>query len=32
MLVGVPRARQPAAGYPVLIYQHGITEDRGTLR
>lgn len=31
MLVGVPRTTKPAAGWPVLIYQHGITEDRGTL-
>ncbi len=31
MLVGVPRTAKPTAGYPVLIYQHGITEDRGTL-
>lgn len=33
MLVGIPRtpAVKPAAGWPVVIYQHGITEDRGTL-
>jgi hypothetical protein len=31
MLVGVPKTAKPAAGWPVLIYQHGITEDRGTL-
>jgi hypothetical protein len=32
MLLGVPRTlTKPAAGWPVLIYQHGITEDRGTL-
>jgi hypothetical protein len=31
MLVGVPRTTKPTAGWPVLIYQHGITEDRGTL-
>jgi hypothetical protein len=33
MLIGVPRApaTKPVAGWPVLIYQHGITEDRGTL-
>jgi hypothetical protein len=33
MLVGIPRAPavKPAAGWPVVIYQHGITEDRGTL-
>ena len=33
MLLGVPRAPQvkPTAGWPVVIYQHGITEDRGTL-
>jgi len=31
MLVGVPRTAKPTAGWPVLIYQHGITEDRGTL-
>jgi hypothetical protein len=33
MLLGVPRppAVKPAAGWPVVIYQHGITEDRATL-
>jgi hypothetical protein len=33
MLIGIPRAPavKPAAGWPVVIYQHGITEDRGTL-
>ncbi len=32
MLIGVPRTlAKPADGWPVLIYQHGITEDRGTL-
>jgi len=31
MLVGVPRTAKPPVGWPVLIYQHGITEDRGTL-
>jgi hypothetical protein len=31
MLVGVPRTTKPSAGWPILIYQHGITEDRGTL-
>jgi len=31
MLVGVPRTAKPTAGWPVVIYQHGITEDRGTL-
>ena len=33
MLIGVPRAPavKPTAGWPVVIYQHGITEDRGTL-
>jgi len=33
MLIGIPRppATKPANGWPVLIYQHGITEDRGTL-
>ncbi len=31
MLVGVPRTTKPAAGWPIVIYQHGITEDRGTL-
>jgi len=33
MLVGIPRAPavKPGAGWPVVIYQHGITEDRGTL-
>jgi len=31
MLVGVPRTAKPGAGWPVVIYQHGITEDRGTL-
>jgi len=31
MLVGVPRTAKPTAGWPILIYQHGITEDRGTL-
>jgi hypothetical protein len=33
MLIGIPRppATMPANGWPVVIYQHGITEDRGTL-
>jgi hypothetical protein len=33
MLLGVPRAPavKPAAGWPIVIYQHGITEDRATL-
>ena len=31
MLVGVPRTAKPPEGWPVVIYQHGITEDRGTL-
>lgn len=33
MLIGVPRApaTMPVGGWPVVIYQHGITEDRGTL-
>jgi len=33
MLIGIPRppAVKPPAGWPVVIYQHGITEDRGTL-
>ncbi len=33
MLIGIPRAPavKPAAGWPVVIYQHGITEDRATL-
>jgi hypothetical protein len=33
MLLGVPRppATMPPGGWPVVIYQHGITEDRGTL-
>lgn len=31
MLVGTPRTAKPTAGWPLLIYQHGITEDRGTL-
>jgi hypothetical protein len=33
MLLGVPRAPavKPADGWPVVIYQHGITEDRATL-
>jgi hypothetical protein len=33
MLIGIPRAPavMPANGWPVVIYQHGITEDRGTL-
>ena len=33
MLIGIPRApaTKPAAGWPVVIYQHGITEDRATL-
>jgi hypothetical protein len=33
MLIGIPRAPavKPAEGWPVVIYQHGITEDRGTL-
>jgi hypothetical protein len=32
MLIGVPRTgTMPANGWPVVIYQHGITEDRGTL-
>jgi hypothetical protein len=33
MLLGIPRtpAVKPPEGWPVVIYQHGITEDRGTL-
>jgi hypothetical protein len=32
MLLGVPRlATKPTNGWPVVIYQHGITEDRATL-
>jgi hypothetical protein len=31
MLVAVPRTAKPSGGWPVVIYQHGITEDRGTL-
>lgn len=32
MLIGVPRTlTKPANGWPVVIYQHGITEDRATL-
>jgi hypothetical protein len=31
MLIGVPKATMPPGGWPVVIYQHGITEDRGTL-
>ena len=32
MLIGIPRtATMPAGGWPVVIYQHGITEDRATL-
>jgi hypothetical protein len=33
MLIGIPRAPavKPASGWPVVIYQHGITEDRATL-
>jgi hypothetical protein len=33
MLLGVPRAPavKPGAGWPIVIYQHGITEDRATL-
>jgi hypothetical protein len=33
MLLGIPRAPavKPALGWPVVIYQHGITEDRATL-
>jgi hypothetical protein len=32
MLLGVPgTGTKPPDGWPVVIYQHGITEDRGTL-
>lgn len=31
MLIGIPKGPMPADGWPVVIYQHGITEDRGTL-
>jgi hypothetical protein len=32
MLLGVPRTlTKPTAGWPIVIYQHGITEDRATL-
>jgi hypothetical protein len=31
MLLGVPKSAKPVNGWPVVIYQHGITEDRGTL-
>jgi virulence factor lipase-like protein len=31
MLLGIPKTAKPPAGWPVVVYQHGITEDRGTL-
>jgi hypothetical protein len=32
MLISVPRVgMKPATGWPVVIYQHGITEDRATM-
>jgi hypothetical protein len=31
MLIGIPKTAMPMGGWPVVIYQHGITEDRGTL-
>jgi hypothetical protein len=31
MLIGVPKTAMPPGGWPVVVYQHGITEDRGTL-
>lgn len=31
MMVSVPKSAQPPGGYPVVIYQHGITTNRATL-
>ncbi len=31
VLMTVPKAGAPAAGYPVVIFQHGITQDRSNL-
>ncbi|MDH5517124.1 MAG: Ig-like domain-containing protein [Gammaproteobacteria bacterium] len=31
LLVSIPNGTEPVAGWPVVIYQHGITKSRGTL-
>jgi len=31
MIVSVPKSAQPAGGYPIVIYQHGITTNRATV-
>ncbi len=31
LMVSVPKSVIPAAGYPVVIYQHGITSNRATM-
>jgi dienelactone hydrolase len=31
LLASIPKGDKPATGWPVVIYQHGITSNRGTL-
>ncbi len=31
LLVSVPKTEKPATGWPVVIFQHGITKDRTTM-
>ena len=31
LMVSVPKSAQPPGGYPIVIYQHGITTNRATL-
>ncbi|MCP4236981.1 MAG: lipase [Aestuariibacter sp.] len=31
LMVSVPKLAKPASGYPVVIYQHGITTNRATM-
>jgi pimeloyl-ACP methyl ester carboxylesterase len=31
VMVSVPKSPEPAGGYPVVIYQHGITTNRATM-
>ncbi|MDH5392357.1 MAG: Ig-like domain-containing protein [Gammaproteobacteria bacterium] len=31
LLISIPNGTEPGAGWPVVIYQHGITTSRGTM-
>jgi pimeloyl-ACP methyl ester carboxylesterase len=31
LMLSIPKSGKPAAGYPVVIYQHGITTNRATM-